>query len=111
MTKTELSRAVRLAQSDADLPTFLGPGSSESLNNMFEGFGLINFPAKDVTLVALAALVRHQCLMMNGNLDHDALEEIANVGRRKFNVVGFGADAVELERNAKPPNWYANLTD
>lgn len=111
MTKTELSRAVMLAQSDADLPTFLGPGSSESLNNTFEGFGLTSFPAKDVTLVALAALIRHQCVMMNGDLDHDALEEIDSVGRHKFNVVGFGADDVELERNAKPPNWYANLTD
>jgi hypothetical protein len=111
MTKTELSRAVRLAQSDADLPTFVGPGSSESLNRTFEGFGLPDFQAKDVTIVALAALVRHQCVMMNGDLDHAALEEIASVGRRKFNVVGFGADDVEMERTAKPPHWYANLTD
>jgi hypothetical protein len=57
MTKTELSRAVRLAQSDADLSVFLGPGSSERLNRTLEGFGLPDFQAVDVTIVALAALV------------------------------------------------------
>jgi hypothetical protein len=108
MTKAELSRAVMLAQSDAALPTFLGSGSSESLNRTFEGFGLPDFQAVDVTIVALAALVKHQCVMMNGELDHDALQEIANIGRRKFNVVGFGAD--DVEREAKPPQWYGKMT-
>ncbi len=111
MTKTELSRAVMLAQSDADLPTFLGPGSSESLNRTFEGFSLPGFQAVDVTIVAVAALVRHECVMMNGDLDHDALQEVASVGRHKFNIVGFGADDVEMERTARPPHWYVNLTD
>ena len=109
MTRTELSRAVMLAQSDADLPAFVGPGSSENLNRTFDGFGLPDFQAVDVTIVAVAALVRHQCVMMNGELDHDALREIASVGRHKFNVLGFGADDVELERKGKPPKWYANL--
>jgi len=111
MTKTELSRAVRLAQSDADLPTFLGQGSSENLNRTFEGFGLPDFQAVDVTLIAVAALVRHQCQMMNGELDHEALQEISSVGRHKFNVVGFGADDVEIEQKVKPPSWYVKLTD
>lgn len=111
MTKAELSRAVMLAQSDAILPTFVGPGSSESLNSTFDGFGLPDFQVVDVTIVAVAALVRHQCVTLNGELDQDALQEIASVGRHKFNVVGFGADDVELEREANPPNWYANLTD
>jgi hypothetical protein len=111
MTKTELSRAVMLAQSDADLPTFVGSGSSDSLNRTFDGFGLPDFQAVDVTIVAVAALIRHQCVTINGELDHDALQEIASVGRHKFNVVGFGADDVELERKAKPPQWYAKLND
>ena len=111
MTKTELSRAVRLAQSDADLPTFLGTGSSENLNRTFNGFGLPDFQAVDVTLIAVAALVRHQCQMMNGELDHEALQEISSVGRHKFNIVGFGADDMEFEQKANPPHWYANLTD
>lgn len=111
MTKTEFSRAVMLAQSDADLPTFVGPGSCESLNRTFEGFGLPDFQVVDVTIVAVAALVRHQCVMMNCELDPEALQEVARVGRHKFNIVGFGADSVEMERNAKPPDWYAKMTD
>lgn len=109
MTKTELSRAVMLAQSDADLPTFVGPGCSESLNRTFDGFGLLDFQAVDVTIVAVAALVRHQCVMLNGELDHDALQEIAIVGRHKFNIVGFGADDVELDQKANPPKWYTDM--
>ncbi len=106
MTKQELSRAVMLAQSNADLPTFVGERSSESLNRLFEGFGLPDYQTVDVTLIPVAALIRHQCLLMNGQLDHDALKEIATVGRHKCNVVGYGADNVE---QANPPKWYLEL--
>ena len=54
---------------------------------MFEGFALASFTPIVCTLEQLAALIRWQCLTFAGNIDHEALQEIASAGRRKFTVL------------------------
>ncbi len=80
MTRDQLSEALTLARSGADL----------CLDEIaiFDGFALRDFSPVVCTLEALAVLVRWQCICFDGSIDHDALNEIATVGRRKFGVVG-----------------------
>jgi hypothetical protein len=53
----------------------------------FDGFGLKNFEPVTCTLRQLAALVRWQCVRYNGTVDSDALQEVAESGRRAFTVL------------------------
>ena len=80
MTRDQLSEALTLARSGADL-------SLDDIS-IFDGFALRDFAPVVYTLEALAVLVRWQCICFDGSIDHDALNEIAIVGRRKFGVVG-----------------------
>lgn len=88
MTKQQLSEAVRIAQSDVELPQFLGEKSDQELIDLFDGFGLPTFQPVVCTVKQLAALVRYQCVMYNGDVSATALNEIYRHGRRKFQVVG-----------------------
>ncbi len=80
MTRHELSEALTLARSGADL-------NLDEIS-LFDGFALRDFAPVVCTVEALAVLVRWQCICFDGSIDHDALNEIATVGRRKFGVVG-----------------------
>lgn len=90
MNQREFSLAVALAQSDETLPTLLGENCSVRLVTLFDGFGLASFQPVTVTIRDVAALVRHEAMQMNGELSNEALTEIQNVGRHKFNIVGLG---------------------
>jgi hypothetical protein len=90
MNQREFSLAVALAQSDETLPTLLGENCSVRLVTLFDGFGLASFKPVTVTIRDVAALVRHEAMQMNGELSNEALTEIQNVGRHKFNIVGLG---------------------
>lgn len=83
MTKNELSKALELARSDTELPPMLGPEATD----LFDGFALESFSVVYCTMRQLAALIRYQCIMLNGGLDSEALNEIATHGKRKFMVV------------------------
>jgi hypothetical protein len=80
MTTQQLSAALELAQSDADL-------SRESIGH-FDGYGLNGFEPVLCTVQQVARLVRWQCIQLNGATDADALNELAQFGRRRFIVVG-----------------------
>ncbi len=80
MTRHELSEALTLARSGADL-------NLDEIG-IFDGFALRDFAPVVCTIEALAVLVRWQCICFDGSIDHDALNEIATVGRRRFQVVG-----------------------
>ncbi len=80
MTRHELSEALTLARSGADL-------NLDEIS-IFDSFALRDFAPVVCTIEALAVLVRWQCICFDGSIDHDALNEIAIVGRRRFLVVG-----------------------
>ena len=79
MRKAELSEALKLAQDpNVDL-------SAE--DDLFNGFGLPDFKPVTCTIRQLAKLVRWQCICLNGAVDGNNLNEIAEIGRKKFIVV------------------------
>jgi len=79
MTKQELSTALEIARSDADL--------SGVDTNIFSGCALHGFSPVTVTLDALAAFVRYQVVCLDGSIDARELDDIASYGRRVFRVV------------------------
>lgn len=102
MTTNELSKAVALAQSKVHLPRYIGP---LSVDCPFLGFILDDFQPVTCTIVDLAALVRHQCMNLDGTIDNVALQEIATAGKTKFTIVGLGDDTIEAEL----PHWYSGM--
>lgn len=82
MTKAQLSAALKLALNGQELPV-----DRDHAMSIFMGFGLPDFQPTVCTLPQLAYLIRWQALQFNGHIDADALNEIAEAGRRKFMVV------------------------
>jgi len=78
MNKNELNQALTIAQ------------SNESLGHVdisiFEGFGLSSYAPVNVTIRQVASLIRWQAIQLNGEIDAQNFDEIANVGRTKFRV-------------------------
>ena len=79
MNKPELTAALAIAKSPAKLPP---------LGEEFDGFAAFDFRPIVTTLANVAALIRWQALQWNGQLDHEALQEIADYGRTKFQIIG-----------------------
>lgn len=111
MTRNELSLALAMAQSDMELPTFLGENGSQRLIDLFEGFGLSDYQPVHITIRDLAALVRYECTMFNGEIDNVALADIAETGKTKFIVIGLGDDDIDdlFLSGATLPAWYDML--
>lgn len=83
MTKNELAGAVELSRKRQGIPF--------PVTNLhrFNGFSLPSFEPIVCTLADIADLIRWQCSMVfGGGMDIVALQEIADIGRRKFQVVG-----------------------
>jgi len=78
MTKSELSQAVNKALSNENLG---------EVPNVVDGYGLPDFKPVHITLNNLAALVRWQCVQLNGSLDSTALNELAQIGKKKFLIL------------------------
>lgn len=78
MTKRELKAIFEIAKSNEDL-------SKEDLS-VFDGYGLPGYDPVYVTKRAVAALIRWQALLLNGEWD---LEELSGIGRarRKFIIL------------------------
>ena len=80
MNKNELNQALTIAK------------SNETLTNVdistFAGFCLPGFAPVNVTSRQIASLIRWQAFQFNGEIDAQAFDEIASVGRKKFNVCG-----------------------
>jgi hypothetical protein len=82
MNKKEFQTAVTIAQNDSiDL-------GNEDLGS-FDGFGLADFAPVTVTLRQVARLIRWQCQQFSGGYDMEALQEIRDHGRRRFDIVSF----------------------
>ena len=82
MTKAELTKAKEIALStDVDL-------SHETRQiDIFNGFAMSDFKPVHVTVEMVAALIRWQALAFNGTLVADELNQIANLGRKRFLIV------------------------
>jgi len=78
MRKQELSKALKMAQSDEALG---------EVPNIVDGYGLPGFAPVCITLKNLAALIRWQCIYFNGNLDNEALNDIAILGKKRFIIL------------------------
>jgi hypothetical protein len=55
---------------------------------IFEGFGLPDFRPVHVTTYAVGQLIRWQARRFDGQFDPTALQEIAQLGRQRFLIIG-----------------------
>ena len=81
MTKQELTEAFELAQTPSEECDW-------SALSIFEGFGLPDFKPVHCTKWAVSRLIRYQCLYIGGGWDYKALNDLADAGRRNFNIMG-----------------------
>lgn len=79
MKATQLQAALDIARSDAAL-------NIEDIG-IFDGYGLRGFEPITCTVEALAMLIRWECVQLNGEINAEALAELARVGRHKFTVI------------------------
>jgi len=79
MNKPELKLALELAKSNQPLPT---------IPSCLNGYGLPGFTPVYVTIQAIAALIQWQCVCLDGSLDSEALNELATLGRKRFQIIG-----------------------
>ncbi len=80
MTLAQLNEATALALSRADL--------SAVDDRIFSGFGLPEYPIVYVTVAQVAKLLRWQAVQFNGQLNAEAYNEVARIGRHKFMIGG-----------------------
>jgi len=52
------------------------------------GFGLADFKPVHTTIQAVARMMRWQGAMMNGNWDMEAIDEVCQLGRSRFLILG-----------------------
>ena len=80
MTKQQFSQAFDLAKT-----------TSEDLSlediGIFDGFGLEGFNPVFVTIRQVARLIRWQAGQMNGGWDAHNLDEIGQLGRKRFQII------------------------
>jgi hypothetical protein len=81
MTKTEFSKALKIAKSNEEIDPKQEP------IDVFDGFALKGFVPVYVTLKQVARLIRWQAICMDGSIDSDNLQEVASFGRRRFLIV------------------------
>jgi hypothetical protein len=82
MRLNELKRAMQLAEDYENVDL-----SKEDIE-VFVGFGLSDFKPVYVTIRQVARLIRWQAQLWNGEWDSEALQEIANYGRKRFKIIG-----------------------
>lgn len=80
MTTEQFRQARLLAGNDTAMGSFRDLG-------IFDGFALPGFGPVYVTLDNVAKLIQWQCMCFDGSLDLDALQVIANFGKRRFIII------------------------
>jgi hypothetical protein len=79
MTNAEFKNAFEIANSNADL-------SGIDTEILF-GYGLPEFAPVAATVETVAAVIRWECLMLNGEFDSLALDNLHRIFRRKVTVI------------------------
>ena len=80
MTADQFRAAVAVAMSPCDL--------SNVCDIHLHGCGLPSFREAITTIEAVAVLLRWQCQQLNGGWDMDEMQNIKDIARRKFRIVG-----------------------
>jgi len=81
MNKPQLDEAMRIARDpnrdllQVDLTTL-------------EGYGLPGFKPVSVTIEMVAAMIRWQCIQLNGEIDAEEFDQLVNVFRHKVTIIG-----------------------
>lgn len=78
MTNQQFREAVELARSDSPL---------NADTDHLHGCALPGFQQVVTTVPAVAGLLRWQCSMFNGEWDHDEMNDLHRIARRKFLVM------------------------
>lgn len=81
MTNDQLDRAMKKAQN-------FEVSLLEVDIDIFNGYGLPSFRQITATLTQVAAVIRWQCIYLNGNVDAEALDLLARVFRHKVLIMG-----------------------
>jgi hypothetical protein len=79
MTNAQFTNAIEIAKGNADL--------SRIDTQILFGYGLRNFAPVAATLETVAAVIRWECVMLNGEFDSIALDNLHQIFRRKVTVV------------------------
>jgi hypothetical protein len=79
MTNAQFTNAIEIAKGNADL-------SAIDTEILF-GYGLRNFAPVAATVETVAAVIRWECVMLNGEFDSIALDNLHQIFRRKVTVV------------------------
>jgi hypothetical protein len=79
MTNAQFTNAIEIAKGNADL-------SAIDTEILF-GYGLRNFAPVAATMETVAAVIRWECVMLNGEFDSIALDNLHQIFRRKVTVV------------------------
>ena len=82
ITKAEFSHAVAIAKSDADLTDYD--------DSNLDGCGLPDFGCQATPICAVAKLLRWQAHQFNGLWNVEEINNIRNISRRKFEIIGIG---------------------
>ena len=80
MTKKELAQAVEVAKSKKDL-------SGVDMEQL-DGYGLPDFKKVYTTIDVVARVIRWQCGRFDGSWDMCELDELAQVARTRFIIIG-----------------------
>lgn len=78
MTKKELKEILEVAKSQKTLDEDL---------SIFDGYGLNDFKRVYVTINQVAKLIRYQAINLNNSIDSKALNDIINIGNKKFIII------------------------
>ena len=79
MDKKEASKALKIALSDAKLKEDI---------TVFSGYAYSDFAPVYCTVNAVAKLIRYQCIYLNGGIDNLELNNLIDIGRKKFQIIG-----------------------
>jgi len=80
MTRAEMTDALKIAKSDRSL--------ANVDTSIMYGYGLPDFQPAHVTLEQVAANIRWQAGRLDGTWDVQEINNIANLGRKRFMIIG-----------------------
>jgi len=83
MLKAEFSQAYEMADNEK-----IELNNDNAPIDIFDGFGLKDFQPVFVTIKQVARLIRWQCSYIFGGWDMEELNQIGNLGRKRFLIIG-----------------------
>ena len=89
MNTVQFNQAFELAKAKVELPEYRPADFGLDVDyGLFDGYAYPDFDPVTCTIKQVAALMRWQARYLNGNWDMEEINDIREVGRAKFMVVG-----------------------